>query len=57
MTYVTVPEMAKMMGIQSGSLYNAISQGRIPYYKIGRSVRLRVEDFRIEPNKEGEMQK
>lgn len=47
-TYLTVKEFANVMGLHPQSVRNMIARGSIPYYKIGASVRLKLEDFRKE---------
>lgn len=47
-TYLTVKEFATVMGLHPQSVRNMIARGSIPYYKIGASVRLKLEDFRKE---------
>jgi excisionase family DNA binding protein len=32
-------EVAKFMGVSKGHIYNLISRGEIPYFKLGRLVR------------------
>lgn len=44
--FVKVSEFAKIMGISTVSVYRLIESESIPYYKIGKSIRLNIDDFR-----------
>ena len=44
--FVKVSEFSKIMGVTTVSIYRLIEKGEIPYYKVGRSIRLRIDDFR-----------
>lgn len=44
--FVKVSEFAKIMGISTVSVYRLIESDSIPYYKIGKSIRLNIDDFR-----------
>lgn len=44
--FVTVPEFSVLMGIGTDTLYRLIKNDAIPYYKVGRSIRIRIDDFR-----------
>ena len=35
--YVTIPELAKVLGISRIAVYNRVKQGKIPAIRIGRS--------------------
>ncbi|MBL6468978.1 MAG: helix-turn-helix domain-containing protein [Mogibacterium sp.] len=41
-----VSEFAKIMGVSTVSVYRLIESDSIPYYKIGKSIRLNIDDFR-----------
>lgn len=44
--YVTIPEFSRIMGISAPTLYRLIKLDAIPYYRIGHSIRVRIDDFR-----------
>ena len=44
--FVTVSEFSVLMGIGTDSVYRLIKKDAIPYYKVGKNIRLRVDDFR-----------
>lgn len=44
--FVTVPEFSLLMGIGTDTLYRLIKKDAIPYYKVGKSIRIRIDDFR-----------
>lgn len=44
--FVKVSEFAKIMGVSTVSVYRLIESDSIPYYKIGKSIRLNIDDFR-----------
>lgn len=44
--FVKVSEFSKIMGVTTVSIYRLIEKGEIPYYRIGKSIRLNVDDFR-----------
>lgn len=44
--FVTVPEFSILMGISTDSVYRLVKNDAIPYYKVGKSIRLNVDDFR-----------
>lgn len=44
--FVKVSEFAEIMGISTVSVYRLIESDSIPYYKIGKSIRLNIDDFR-----------
>lgn len=44
--FVTVPEFSILMGISTDSVYRLVKNDAIPYYKVGKSIRLKVDDFR-----------
>lgn len=44
--FVKVSEFAKIMGVSTVSVYRLIENDSIPYYKIGKSIRLNIDDFR-----------
>lgn len=43
--FVKVSEFAKIMGVSTVSVYRLIESESIPYYKIGKSIRLNIDDF------------
>lgn len=44
--FVKVSEFSEIMGVTTVSIYRLIEKGEIPYYRIGKSIRLNVDDFR-----------
>lgn len=44
--FVTVPEFSMLMGISADTVYRLIKKDAIPYYKVGKNIRLKVDDFR-----------
>lgn len=44
--FVKVSEFAEIMGISTVSVYRLIESDSIPYYRIGKSIRLNIDDFR-----------
>lgn len=44
--FVTVPEFSVLMGISADTVYRLIRQDAIPYYKVGKNIRIRIDDFR-----------
>lgn len=46
MDYVSVQEFALLMGISKKTVYRLVKADAIPYYRIGKVIRLKVEDFR-----------
>ena len=44
--FVKVSEFAKIMGVSTVSVYRLIESESIQYYKIGKSIRLNIDDFR-----------
>lgn len=44
--FVTVPEFSVLMGISTDTVYRLIKNDAIPYYRVGRNIRLKVDDFR-----------
>lgn len=44
--FVTVPEFSTLMGISTDTVYRLVKKDAIPYYKVGKNIRLKVEDFR-----------
>lgn len=46
MDYVSVQEFAVIMGISKKTVYRLIKADAIPYYRIGRVIRLKIDDFR-----------
>ena len=44
--FVKVSEFAEIMGVSTVSVYRLIESDSIPYYKIGKSIRLNIDDFR-----------
>lgn len=50
MKLLSVRDMAKQLDIDIRLLYREIKAGRLPYYRIGRAIRLNIDDierFRI----------
>lgn len=44
--FVKVSEFAKIMGVSTVSVYRLIESESIPYYRVGKSIRLNIDDFR-----------
>lgn len=44
--FVKVSEFAKIMGVSTVSVYRLIENDSIPYYRVGKSIRLNIDDFR-----------
>ena len=44
--FVTVSEFSVLMGIGADTVYRLIRNDAIPYYKVGKNIRIRVDDFR-----------
>ena len=44
--FVKVSEFAEIMGVSTVSVYRLIESESIPYYRIGKSIRLNIDDFR-----------
>lgn len=44
--FVKVSEFAEIMGISTVSVYRLIESESIPYYRVGKSIRLNIDDFR-----------
>ena len=44
--FVKVSEFAEIMGISTVSVYRLIESESIPYYRVGKSIRLNINDFR-----------
>ena len=44
--FVKVSEFSEIMGVTTVTIYRLIEKGEIPYYRIGKSIRLNVDDFR-----------
>lgn len=44
--FVKVSEFAEIMGISTVSVYRLIESDSIPYYRIGKCIRLNIDDFR-----------
>ena len=46
---LTIAELSALWRIPKGTLYNWVNQGRLPYVKLGRSLRfdiVQIEEFR-----------
>jgi excisionase family DNA binding protein len=44
--FMKVSEFAEIMGISTVSVYRLIESESIPYYRVGKSIRLNIDDFR-----------
>ena len=44
--FITVPEFSVLMGISADTVYRLIRNDTIPYYKVGKNIRIRIDDFR-----------
>lgn len=44
--FVKVSEFAKIIGVSTVSVYRLIESESIPYYRVGKSIRLNIDDFR-----------
>jgi excisionase family DNA binding protein len=42
--YVSIPELAKMLGVSRVAVFNKIKKGQIPAHKIGRNYAISMED-------------
>lgn len=42
---LTIEELSQLWRTPKGTLYNWVSQGRLPHVKLGRSLRFRWEDL------------
>lgn len=51
--FLTVKEFAQMVHMSASRIYALVAQGAIPCYRIGGTIRLRVEDFKDEVEFEG----
>ena len=40
--YLTIKEVSELLSIPVGTLYNYVSSGKIPYFKIGGHVRFSI---------------
>lgn len=39
--FVTVPEFSVLMGISTDTVYRLVKKDAIPYYKVGKNIRLK----------------
>lgn len=53
---LNVREFATMMRLSTVSVYRLIEQGAIPHYRVGRNIRIRIDDFRKENEEYEEFQ-
>lgn len=44
--FVTVPEFSVLMGISADTVYRLVKNDAIPYYRVGKNIRIRIDDFR-----------
>ena len=44
--FVTVPEFSVLMGISTDTVYRLVKKDAIQYYKVGKNIRIRIDDFR-----------
>jgi len=44
--FVTVPEFSVLMRISTDTVYRLVKKDAIPYYRVGKNIRLKVDDFR-----------
>lgn len=44
--FVTVPEFSVLMGISTDTVYRLVKKDAIPYYRVGKCIRLNIDDFR-----------
>ena len=44
--FLTVPEFSVLMGISADTVYRLVKNDAIPYYKVGKNIRIRIDDFR-----------
>ena len=58
---IDIKECAELLGLSSNTLYSWVSQGKIPYVKVGRSTKFDIKDIekwiegnKVEPFKLGE---
>lgn len=45
--FVTVPEFSVLMGISTDTVYRLVKKDAIPYYKVGKNIRLNIK-FAVE---------
>jgi excisionase family DNA binding protein len=46
-TIYTIPEVAKYLKLSRSKVYLLVTQGQIPYVRIGRNVRIRETDLKM----------
>ena len=44
--FVTVPEFSVLYGISTDTVYRLVKKDAIPYYRVGKNIRIRIDDFR-----------
>lgn len=44
--FVTVLEFSVLMGISADTVYRLVKNDAIPYYRVGKNIRIRIDDFR-----------
>lgn len=44
--FVTVPEFSVLMGISTDTVYRLVRNDAIPYYRVGKNIRIRIDDFK-----------
>ena len=44
--FVTVPEFSVLMGISTDTVYRLVRNDAIPYYRVRKNIRIRIDDFR-----------
>ena len=46
--YISVPEMARVLGCSKSTLYKLVEQKKIKHYRVGNLIRFKLEDFVVE---------
>lgn len=43
--YFSIQEVADMLGVKKVTIYRMIKKGELPYYQLGKLIRIKREDF------------
>lgn len=46
--YISVPEMARVLGCSKSALYKLVNKKKIKHYRVGNLIRFKLEDFVVE---------
>lgn len=46
--YISVEEMASILGCSNGTLYRLVNEKKIKHYRFGSMIRFKLEDFVVE---------